>query len=42
MLKNLKSNGEKGTTMNERKYVAVSIKHSAYKWRYGAPDRPKD
>lgn len=23
--------------MNERKYVAVSIKHSAYKWRYGAP-----
>ena len=23
--------------MDERKYVAVSIKHSAYKWRYGAP-----
>ena len=23
--------------MNERKYVAVSIKHSAYKWRYGNP-----
>lgn len=23
--------------MNERKYVAVSIKHTVYKWRYGAP-----
>ena len=23
--------------MNERKYVAVSIKHTAYKWRYGMP-----
>ena len=21
--------------MNERKYVAVSVKHSAYKWRCG-------
>lgn len=23
--------------MNDRKYVAISIKHTAYKWRYGAP-----
>ena len=23
--------------MNERKYVAISIKHTAYRWKYGVP-----
>lgn len=23
--------------MNERKYVAISIKHTAYRWTYGVP-----
>ena len=24
-----------GTTMNERKYLAISIKHTEYKWKFG-------
>ena len=24
-----------GTTMSERKYLAISIKHTEYKWKFG-------